>query len=239
MVNNPPDAGRTAVPRHVAVIMDGNGRWAKAKPQPRAFGHRAGVRSARRAVRACHQHGVEVLTLFAFSQENWQRPANEVTLLMQLFVSTLSREINSLHRNGVRLRFIGNHADFAPELLSEMARAEALTASNTGLVLVVALGYGGHWDITQAARKLQLAGTEITQQALEAALEVADLPAPDLMIRTGGEQRISNFLLWQLAYAELYFSDVLWPDFGDEEFSRALAWYTGRERRFGRVPEAS
>lgn len=239
MVNNPPDTGRATVPRHVAVIMDGNGRWAKAKSQPRAFGHRAGVRSARRAVRACHQHGVEVLTLFAFSQENWQRPAAEVSLLMQLFVSTLGREINSLHRNGVKLRFIGNHSDFAPELVAEMARAEALTASNTGLVLVVALGYGGHWDITQAARKLQAAGTEITQDALQAALQVADLPHPDLMIRTGGEQRISNFLLWQLAYAELYFSDVLWPDFDDAAFTQALTWYAGRERRFGRVPEGS
>lgn len=239
MVKNPPEPGKNPTPRHVAIIMDGNGRWAKERGQPRAFGHRAGVRSARRAVRACHQAGVEVLTLFAFSQENWQRPAQEVSLLMQLFVSTLAREINSLHKNQVRLRFIGNHQDFAPELISEMARAESLTSDNKGLVLVIALGYGGHWDITHAARKLVAAGAEITQDAIEAELEIADLPHPDLMIRTGGEQRISNFLLWQLAYAELYFTDLLWPDFDDEAFHAALSWYAGRERRFGRVPEAS
>ena len=239
MTHTPPQLQAPAVPRHVAVIMDGNGRWAKQRGKARSAGHQAGVRSARRIVRACHRHGVEVLTLFAFSQENWQRPPREVSLLMQLFLRTLDREIRSLHRNGVRLRFIGNHDDFAPELRQRMREAEAVTASNTGLTLVIALGYGGHWDIAQAARRLAEQGRPITEASLEAALVTGDLPPPDLMIRTGGEQRISNFLLWQLAYSELYFCDVLWPDFGDADFDAALAWYAGRERRFGRVPEGA
>ncbi len=239
MTHTPPQLQTPAVPRHVAVIMDGNGRWAKQRGKARSAGHQAGVRSARRIVRACHRHGVEVLTLFAFSQENWQRPPREVSLLMQLFLRTLDREIRSLHRNGVRLRFIGNHDDFAPELRQRMREAEAVTASNTGLTLVIALGYGGHWDIAQAARRLAEQGRPITEASLEAALVTGDLPPPDLMIRTGGEQRISNFLLWQLAYSELYFCDVLWPDFGDADFDAALAWYAGRERRFGRVPEGA
>lgn len=235
----PPQLDNSPVPRHVAVIMDGNGRWAKQRGKARAAGHKAGVRAARRAVRACHRHGIEVLTLFAFSQENWQRPPSEVTLLMQLFLSTLSREIRSLDRNRVRLRFIGDHSDFAPELRERMRAAEQQTAGNEGLTLVVALGYGGHWDITNAARVLAARGDEITQQALEAELAGSDLPEPDLMIRTGGEQRISNFLLWQLAYAELYFCDVLWPDFDDPDFDAAIHWYATRERRFGRVPEGA
>lgn len=227
------------VPRHVAVIMDGNGRWARQRFQPRALGHRAGVRTARRIVRACHRHGVQVLTLFAFSQENWQRPPLEVQLLMQLFARTLTREIRSLHANGVRVRFIGDHRDFAPALREKMAEAVALTAGNTGLTLVVAAGYGGHGDIAQAAQSLCAEGRPITPEAIESRLSTADLPHPDLLIRTGGERRISNFLMWQLAYTELCFVDTLWPDFDEPEFVAALAWYAGRERRFGRVPESA
>ncbi|MGH8505937.1 MAG: polyprenyl diphosphate synthase, partial [Stenotrophobium sp.] len=213
-------------------------RWAKQRLQPRAMGHRAGVRSARKIVRAAHKAGVGVLTVFAFSQENWRRPEDEVRLLMQLFIRTLSREINSLHKNGVRMRFIGDHRDFSPQLRQEMQRAETLTQDNTGLHLVVAVGYGGQGDIVQAVQQLHAKGLPVTEENIEAHLRTAGLPLPDLMIRTGGEQRISNFLLWQLAYAELYFSDTLWPDFDEAEFLRALAWYAGRERRFGRVPES-
>lgn len=239
MTQNLPKLPDDRIPAHVAVIMDGNGRWARQRLRPRAFGHQAGVKAARRIVRACHQHGVKALTLFAFSQENWQRPPLEVTLLMRLFVRTLSREINSLHKNGVRIRFIGDHRDFAPELRALMADAAALTEANTGLTLVVAAGYGGQWDIAQAAASLCRDGLPITPQAIESRLAVADLPHPDLLIRTGGEKRLSNFLMWQLAYTELHLVDTLWPDFDESAFSEALAWYAGRERRFGRVPEAS
>ena len=234
-----PKLPQTNVPRHVAVVMDGNGRWAKQRMQPRAMGHRAGVKSARKIVRAAHRAGVEVLTLFAFSQENWRRPADEVGLLMQLFISTLAREINALHKNSVRIRFIGDHRDFSPQLRQEMARAEQLTLRNSGLTLVVAVGYGGQWDIVQAAQRLVTLGREINVEGIEQQLNTAGLPAPDLLIRTGGERRISNFLLWQLAYTELFFCDTLWPQFGDAEFDAALQWYAGRERRFGRVPEAA
>jgi undecaprenyl diphosphate synthase len=237
MVGELPALPDGSVPQHVAIIMDGNGRWAKQRFQPRALGHRAGVRAARRIVRASHRHGVKVLTLFAFSQENWQRPPLEVQLLMQLFARTLTREIHSLHRNGVCIRFIGDHADFAPALRAKMAEAEALTANNSGLILVVAAGYGGHGDIARAAQGLCRDGLPITAEAIESRLSMADLPHPDLLIRTGGEQRVSNFLMWQLAYTELCFVDTLWPDFDEPEFVTALAWYAGRERRFGRVPE--
>lgn len=239
MTQNLPKLPDNRIPAHVAVIMDGNGRWARQRLRPRAFGHQAGVKSARRIVRACHKQGVKALTLFAFSQENWQRPPLEVTLLMSLFVRTLSREINSLHKNGVRIRFIGDHGDFPPELRKLMADAEALTLNNTDLTLVVAAGYGGQWDIAQAASSLCRDGLPITPQAIESRLAVADLPHPDLLIRTGGEKRLSNFLMWQLAYTELHLVDTLWPDFDEAAFSEALAWYAGRERRFGRVPEAS
>jgi undecaprenyl diphosphate synthase len=239
MIQSPPSLPRESVPRHVAVIMDGNGRWAQVRGQPRAMGHRHGVRAARRILRAAHRSGVDYLTVFAFSQENWQRPQSEVRLLMRLFVKTLTREINALHRNGVRMRFIGDHRDFVPELRQEMDRAESLTAANQGLTVLVAVGYGGQWDIARAAQKLADAGLPITAGAIEDNLETRDVPAPDLLIRTGGEKRLSNFLLWQLAYAELYFTDVLWPDFDDAEFERALLWFATRERRFGRVPEAA
>ena len=239
MTYHTPKLPKESVPRHVAVIMDGNGRWAKKRLQPRALGHRAGVRTVRKIVRAAHRAGVEVLTVYAFSQENWQRPQEEVSLLMSLFISTLSREANALHKNGVKLRFIGDHRDFVPELRAEMQRSEHLTQNNTELTLVIAVGYGGQQDIVAAARKAAAAGQEITMDSIAAQLDTAGLPDPDLMIRTGGEQRISNFLLWQLAYAEMFFTDTLWPDFSDAEFNAALLWYAGRERRFGRVPEAS
>ncbi|MEW6166276.1 MAG: polyprenyl diphosphate synthase [Pseudomonadota bacterium] len=239
MTATAPELPQPSVPRHVAIIMDGNGRWAQSRGRPRAVGHRAGVRATRKIVRAAMQSGVEVLTLFAFSQENWNRPELEVRLLMQLFVTTLAREIKSLHKNGIRVRFIGDHSDFAPELRKEMQRAEALTAADTRLQLVVAVGYGGQWDIVQAARELAQSGEPITAEGIERQLVTRELPAPDLLIRSGGESRISNFLLWQLAYTELYFTPTLWPDFDDAAFAAALEWYAGRVRRFGRVPEAA
>jgi undecaprenyl diphosphate synthase len=239
LIQAPPQLPDESVPRHVAVIMDGNGRWAKQRGEPRAFGHRAGVRAARRVLRCAHRHGVEYLTVFAFSQENWRRPPSEVNLLMQLFIRTLAREMNSLHKNGVRLRFIGDHSAFSEPLRREMKRAVELTQANTGTCLIVAVGYGGQWDIVQAAQKLALRGEPITSEGIEQGLDTAGLPEPDLLIRTGGEKRISNFLLWQLAYTELYFCDTLWPDFGDAHFTEALDWFATRQRRFGRVPESA
>ncbi|ROH91000.1 di-trans,poly-cis-decaprenylcistransferase [Stagnimonas aquatica] len=226
-------------PRHVAVIMDGNGRWAKQQMRPRAFGHHAGVRSARRVVRAASAAGVEVLTMFAFSQENWHRPEEEVSLLMRLFVQTLKREIRSLMKNQVRWRFIGEHSAFPAELQQLMRDTEAMSKDNQGLTLLIAVGYGGQWDIAQAAARAAAEGIAVTPQAIEQRLVTAGLPAVDLMVRTGGEIRISNFLLWQLSYAELYFCDTLWPDFGADDLLEAFAWFAGRQRRFGRVPEAS
>ncbi len=219
--------------------MDGNGRWATARGEPRAFGHRAGVRAARRTLRCARRHGVEYLTVFAFSQENWRRPITEVSLLMQLFIRTLAREMNSLHRNGVRLRFIGDHSGFSAPLRAEMNRAVELTRDNRELKLNVAVGYGGQWDIVQAAQRLAERGEPITAAGIEAGLDTAGIPPPDLLIRTGGEKRISNFLLWQLAYAELYFCDTLWPDFDDADLTAALDWFATRQRRFGRVPESA
>lgn len=227
------------MPRHVAVIMDGNGRWAKRRRRPRSFGHNAGVRAARSIVKACHRHGVPHLTLFAFSQENWQRPPTEVSLLMQLFVSTLGREIRMLHQNGVRIRFIGERERFPEPLRVQIEEAEQLTASNDGLNLNIAAGYGGRWDIAQAAARLAAEGRTITVESLDSELSTAPRPHPDLLIRTGGEFRISNFMLWQLGYTELYFTDTLWPDFDDAAFDAALQWYAARERRFGRVAETA
>lgn len=217
--------------------MDGNGRWARQRHRPRAHGHQRGVLAARRIVQASHQRGIEALTLYAFSQENWGRPALEVKLLMQLFVRVLTREIKALHANRVRMRFIGDRNDFPPELVEQMAAAEQLTAGNDGLILQIAAGYGGQWDIAQAAQRLSEAGQPITPEGIGANLVTAGVPLPDLLIRTGGERRLSNFLLWQLAYAELYFCDTLWPDFDDAALDEALAWFAGRERRFGRVLE--
>ncbi len=231
-----------AVPRHVAIIMDGNGRWAKAKLMPRIVGHRAGVESVRDLVQASTRMGVEVLTLFAFSSENWRRPEKEVGLLMELFISALQRETKKLSKNNVRLRVIGDRSRFSEKLQREIALAEEVTADNTGLILVVAADYGGRWDVLNAMKNIMKeveAGTissdSITEDMISSQLSMADLPEPDLFIRTGGEQRISNFLLWQLAYAELYFTEVLWPDFKVAEFEKAVASYAGRQRRFGRT----
>ncbi len=233
-------SGEDRMPRHIAIIMDGNGRWAKQRFLPRTAGHRAGVSSVRKVVEFCASKGVEALTLFAFSSENWRRPAQEVSVLMGLFLTTLEKETDKLHQNNVRLRVIGDRSAFAPELQERIAAAEAMTAANRGLNLNLAANYGGRWDIVQATRRLAqqveegaLRAGEITPELFESELELADLPEPDLFIRTGGEQRISNFLLWQLAYTELYFSSALWPDFDEQELEAAIRDYAGRQRRFG------
>jgi undecaprenyl diphosphate synthase len=228
------------LPRHVAIIMDGNGRWAKQRHLPRPAGHRAGVGAVRSTVEQCIAKGVEVLSLFAFSSENWRRPAQEVSLLMELFIASLERETQKLHQNGVRLRIIGDLTRFAPLLRKKIADAEALTAGNPGLTLVIAANYGGRWDITEATRRIAseiergaLHSDDINAELIEAKLAMAGLPEPDLFIRTGGEQRISNFMLWQLAYTELYFTPLLWPDFDKAAFEAALDSFAGRQRRFG------
>jgi undecaprenyl diphosphate synthase len=230
------------VPAHIAIIMDGNGRWAEQRGYPRVFGHRRGATALRATVRACIERGVRVLTVFAFSSENWRRPSSEVGALMQLFVQSLRREVRRLHEAGVRLRFVGERGRFEPALQARMAEAEALTAGNERMTLVVAVNYGGRWDIAQASRALaeevaagRLSPAAVDEASLAGRLALSDLPEPDLLIRTGGEQRVSNFLLWQLAYAELYFTPVLWPDFNATEIDRAIAWYAGRERRFGQT----
>lgn len=234
-----PEVG--AVPRHIAIIMDGNGRWAKRRFLPRVAGHRKGVESVRNVVRACAERGVEALTLFAFSSENWRRPAEEVSLLMQLFVSALQQEVERLHQNGIRFRVIGDLARFDPLLVDLISNAQLLTAQNRGLTLTIAANYGGRWDVMQAVNRLRaVAGSETapwTETQLQQHLALSDLPEPDLFIRTGGEQRISNFLLWQLAYSELYFTDTLWPDFDAKSLDEAIASYCQRERRFGRTSE--
>nr|MBL8411735.1 di-trans,poly-cis-decaprenylcistransferase [Dechloromonas sp.] len=230
-----------AVPRHVAVIMDGNGRWAKKRFLPRVAGHVKGVELVREMVRACLERGIQYLTLFAFSSENWRRPADEVSLLMQLFVKALEQEVEKLDRNGVRLRVIGDLSAFEPRLQSLIRQAENKTAGNTRLDLNIAANYGGRWDIMQALNKMLAAQPERREGWGEADLEpylsMHFAPEPDLFIRTGGEERISNFLLWQLAYTELYFTPTLWPDFDTAEFDKAIASYGQRERRFGRTSE--
>lgn len=234
-----PDAA--AIPRHVAVIMDGNGRWAKKRFLPRVAGHVKGVELVREMVRACLERGISYLTLFAFSSENWRRPQEEVSLLMQLFVKALEQEVEKLGRNGVRLRVIGDLSRFDPHLQELIRRAEDKTAENDRLVLTIAANYGGRWDIMQAANRLALAEPDRSGNWSEADLEpylaMSYAPEPDLFIRTGGEERISNFLLWQLAYTELYFTPTLWPDFATAEFDKAIASYQKRERRFGRTSE--
>ena len=240
-MSTPPDSEvARVVPRHVAIIMDGNGRWAKQRFLPRPAGHRAGVGAVRKTVEHCIAKGIKVLTLFAFSSENWRRPSQEVDLLMQLFIASLERETAKLHRNGVRLRIIGDKQQFAPMLQERIAEAEAMTAGNEQLTLVIAANFGGRWDITQACQQLasevangRLQSHDITPEMLGERLAIADLPEPDLFIRTGGEQRISNFLLWQLAYAELYFTPMLWPDFDEDAFDQALESFASRQRRFG------
>ncbi len=231
-------------PRHVAIIMDGNGRWARRRMLPRFAGHRAGMESVRETIKACLDHGVEVLTLFAFSSENWRRPQEEVGALMNLFMSALEKEVSKLHEKGVRLRVVGDRSAFHDELRQRIDEAERLTADNQAMTLNIAANYGGRWDIVQAARLLaeevaagRMRTDELDEAALAGRLSLAGLPEPDLFIRTGGEQRISNFLLWQLAYTELYFTPKLWPEFDRAQLDEALASYSSRQRRFGRTGE--
>lgn len=228
------------MPDHVAVIMDGNGRWAKSRALPRHAGHRAGVKSVRKTVELAAQRGVSCLTLFAFSSENWRRPPDEVGRLMGLFLEALQREVADLHRNNVRVTFIGAREQLQPDLVTKISAAEETTRNNDGLRLIVAVAYGGRWDIVNAAKKLaaRIVAGEISKDQLDdekfsAELALGGVPDPDLLIRTGGERRISNFLLWNLAYAELYFCDSLWPDFDEQNFDDALAFYAGRQRRYG------
>jgi undecaprenyl diphosphate synthase len=228
------------MPRHVAIIMDGNGRWARRRRLPRIAGHRRGVEAVRATVSACAERGIQYLTLFAFSSENWRRPPDEVALLMQLFQAALSNEVEKLHRNGVRLRVVGDARRFAPKIRRLIEQAESLTAGNQRLTLSIAANYGGRWDILQALDRLlkeKSPGAEVTEQSLAPYLAMSFAPEPDLFIRTGGEQRISNFLLWQLAYTELYFTDTLWPDFGAVALDAAIVSYRARERRFGRTSD--
>lgn len=229
-------------PRHVAIIMDGNNRWARLRGLPGPEGHREGERAVRRIVEAAAVAGLDVLTVFAFSSENWRRPEAEVAALMALFLEALTRKIVELHGNGIRVRFIGDISAFSPELQQGMHDAEALTAANVRLTLVIAVNYGGQWDVANAARRLaeqvaagQLRPDDITPERMGQYVQMSDLPPVDLCIRTGGEWRISNFLLWQTAYAEFYFTDCLWPDFDENQLHLALDWYAGRERRFGRT----
>lgn len=230
------------LPRHVAIIMDGNGRWAQRRGRPRHAGHRAGVPAVRETVEAAARLELEALTLFAFSSENWQRPRAEVRVLMELLRTTLDRELERLHDNGIRLRIIGDRNRLERSLRRRLAAAEELTEGNKGLTLVVATSYGGRWEIAETARRLasrvqrgELAVESITEEAFAEHLATPEVPDPDLFIRTGGERRISNFLIWQLAYTELVFSDTLWPDFGLKDFAAALEEFAGRDRRFGRI----
>ncbi|MCB6183596.1 isoprenyl transferase [Leeia sp. TBRC 13508] len=229
------------VPTHIAIIMDGNGRWAKKRFLPRVAGHVKGVESVREMVRACIGQGVKYLTLFAFSSENWRRPEEEVTLLMQLFVKALNNEVAKLHKHGVRLKIVGDLSRFSAELQSLIQNAESLTQDNTALTLTIAANYGGRWDIVNATNKAIKAKTdaekEVTEEDIAEHLSMSYAPEPDLFIRTGGEERVSNFLLWQLAYAEFYFTDELWPDFDASSLQKAILSYQSRERRFGRTSE--
>jgi undecaprenyl diphosphate synthase len=228
-----------AVPRHVAIIMDGNGRWAKKRFLPRVGGHRRGVETVREVVKACIEQGVPYLTLFAFSSENWRRPQEEVSFLMQLFMRTLEQEVGKLHENGIRFRVAGDLSPFDARIVELIRRGEELTAGNQRLTLTIAANYGGRWDILQAAERCRREdpAAEITEERLTANLSMSYAPEPDLFIRTGGEERVSNFLLWQLAYAEFYFTEALWPDFGRAALLEAFASYRRRERRFGRTSE--
>ena len=228
----------TRVPRHVAVIMDGNGRWAKKRFLPRVMGHKKGLDALEDLCRTCAEAGIPYLTVFAFSTENWRRPADEVSFLMGLFLAALQKKVAKMHKNGLRLKVIGDRSRFPAEIQAGIRDAEALTAANTGLTLTIAADYGGRWDILQAANALIKEGkSEISESDLAAKLMLAEAPKPDLFIRTGGETRISNFMLWQMAYAEFYFTDTLWPDFDSREMHRALESFQQRERRYGRTSE--
>ncbi|HSV35759.1 MAG TPA: polyprenyl diphosphate synthase [Ramlibacter sp.] len=225
------------IPHHVAIVMDGNGRWATRRYLPRVAGHKKGMDAMRACVRHCDARGVKVLTVFAFSSENWNRPAEEVSGLMELLAVALAREVPQLNAEGVRLHFVGDRAALSDKVRAGLARAEADTAANERLIFNVCFNYGGRWDMAQAAAKLAARGEPITEQALCGAMALAHVPDPDLVIRTGGERRLSNFLLWQAAYAELYFTDKLWPEFDDAALDEALADYAARERRFGKTSE--
>lgn len=231
------------VPRHIAVIMDGNGRWAAKRALPRTAGHGMGVKAVKQIIENCTRRGIAVLTLFAFSSENWKRPRDEVSMLMNRFLEALDSEVDELHRNGIRLLFIGNLDHLASALRERMHRAMELTAGNERMTVAVAVAYGGRADVAAAARELarrcvagKMQPEQIDEAAVDAAMALAGLPDPDLLIRTGGEQRISNFLLWNLAYTELYFCETLWPDFGDRELGEAIDCFTRRQRRFGLTP---
>ncbi|HFA7692035.1 TPA: isoprenyl transferase [Neisseria gonorrhoeae] len=228
----------TAIPRHIAVIMDGNGRWAKKRFLPRIMGHKRGLDALENMVKHCAKLGVQYLTVFAFSTENWRRPEDEVSFLMGLFLQALQKQVRRLHENNMRLKILGSRERFNRQILQGIEEAEALTANNTGLTLSIAADYGGRWDILQAANKLIAEGvSEITEDTLAKHLMLGDAPESDLFIRTGGETRISNFLLWHMAYAELYFTDILWPDFDETALDAAVASFQKRERRFGRTSE--
>ena len=225
----------TTIPHHVAIVMDGNGRWATKRFLPRVAGHKQGVDSLSRCVQACIDRGVAVLTVFAFSSENWNRPSEEVSSLMEILAFSLSREVPRLKANGVRLYFVGNREQLSEKVQAGLSQAELSTADNHRLILNVCFNYGGRWDIAQAAQKLVNSGQDITEIALDRAMALAHVPDPDLMIRTGGELRISNFLLWQAAYSELHFSNKLWPDFDAAALDEAITVFSNRERRFGKT----
>lgn len=234
----------TNIPKHVAIIMDGNGRWAQKRGLLRVAGHKAGVETVRSVIQGCAEKGIQVVTLFAFSSENWRRPKKEVRLLMALFLAALQREVKKLHKNGVQLRVVGDASAFDKKIQEQIKKSQELTKDNKTLTLNIAANYGGQWDITQAVKSLALrveSGTlkaeDITTDLINQNLSMSDLPEPDLFIRTGGEQRISNFLIWQLAYSELYFTDTLWPDFDKQAFELALDSFAGRQRRFGHTGE--
>jgi len=237
-------ADNTYAPRHIAIIMDGNGRWAKQRHQPRFMGHRAGVKAVENIVKHCAEIGVSVLSLFAFSSENWKRPTKEVSLLMELFALSLKQQAKRLHKNNIRLKIIGDISKFSASLQKQIQQAEQITQNNTGLTINIAANYGGHWDITQSVKQLaekvkagELDPADIDEESIAQGLTTAELPEPDLFIRTGGEQRVSNFMLWQLAYTEFYFTDTLWPDFTSEQLDTAITSFLQRERRFGKTSE--
>jgi undecaprenyl diphosphate synthase len=243
-VNGLRDQQRVNLPRHIAIIMDGNGRWARKRFLPRAMGHKAGARAVRKVVEYCVEKEIETLTLFAFSRENWLRPEEEVSLLMTLFINTLESEAKKMHKNNIRLRVIGDKSAFSEKLQNKINDVEELTSANKGLNLLIAANYGGQWDIQQATQKLanevkggNLQPEEITESLIASHLSFANLPDPDLFIRTGGEERISNFMLWQLSYTELYFSQLLWPEFGKKELEKAIDDFSSRQRRFGKTGE--
>jgi undecaprenyl diphosphate synthase len=230
------------LPRHIAVVMDGNGRWANKRHLPRAAGHKAGVNATRKIVENCAKNNIEALTIFAFSSENWNRPQSEVSNLMALFVATITAEVKKLHKKNVCVKFIGDRSRFSEKLQKSIADSEELTKSNSGLRLNIAANYGGRWDIVNACKLLVMEIQEgkqkledINEDVFDSFVSLNDVSTPDLFIRTGGEQRISNFLIWQLAYSELYFVDTLWPDFSDMDFKTALSWFAGRQRRFGKT----